>query len=359
MPGFNAPVIIRNQRGGYGYATTDLAAIRHRVSTLRTDRIIYVVGAPQTFHFEQVFAVARAAGYLPEDVTAEHVGFGQVLGADGKKFSTREGTAVPLNVLLDMAEAEAAPNVALAAIKYADLSSGLQKDYAFDAERMVQTQGDTGPYLQYAHARVTQILRKAEAEGIHYGSVTVLDEPAEQTLALLLSGFGDVVDEVAHSLQPHKLCGYLYDLAGALASFYEACPVLKSEGDVRASRLALCAATTSRPSPAASTSWGSTLPNACDQLVAGRIHRFPDLSCAYGEIGRENDDSTRPQCRGSGFSKASLAANAAPMIPARLRRLAGTIGVWRSSSGPNFVPVTDTPPPTTNRSGENSISTWE
>ncbi len=243
VPGFNSPAILRNQRGGYGYATTDLAAIRHRVSDLSADRIIYVVGAPQTFHFEQVFAVAREAGYLPEDVVAQHVGFGQVLGADGKKFSTREGTAVPLNVLLDEAEAEAAPNIALAAIKYADLSSSLQKDYTFDAQRMVQTSGDTGPYLQYAHARMCQILRRAEAEDISFGAVTVLEEPAEQQLALLLSRFGEVVDEVADSLAPHKLCGYLYDVAGALARFYEACPVLKSEGEVRSSRLALCAAT--------------------------------------------------------------------------------------------------------------------
>ncbi len=245
VPGFNSPAIIRNQRGGYGYATTDLAAIRHRVNDLSADRIIYVVGAPQTFHFEQVFAVARSAGYLPDDVATQHVGFGQVLGADGKKFSTREGTAVSLNVLLDEAEAEAAPNIALAAIKYADLSSSLQKDYTFDAERMVQTTGDTGPYLQYAHARMCQILRRAEAEDIHFGAVAVLQEPAEQHLALLLSRFGEVVDEVSESLAPHKLCGYLYDVAGALATFYEACPVLKSEGEVRSSRLALCAATRS------------------------------------------------------------------------------------------------------------------
>jgi arginyl-tRNA synthetase len=243
VDGFPAPAMIRNSQGGYGYDCTDLAAIRHRVRDLGAERLIYVVGSPQQFHFDLVFAVARKAGYLTDGVSAEFVGFGQVLGADGKKFSTREGTAVTLTSLLDAAEAEAAPSIALAAIKYADLSSGLQKDYAFDVERMVATTGDTGPYLQYAHARVTQILRRAEAEGHAPGPITVLAEPEEQTLALLLSRFGEVVDAVADTLQPHRLCGYLYELAGALSVFYERCPVLKSEGDVRASRLGLCLAT--------------------------------------------------------------------------------------------------------------------
>ncbi len=243
VDGFPAPAMIRNSQGGYGYDCTDLAAVRHRVRDLHADRLIYVVGSPQQFHFDLVFAVSRKAGYLPPEVSAEFVGFGQVLGPDGKKFSTREGTAVTLNSLLDAAEAEAAPSIALAAIKYADLSSGLQKDYAFDVARMVATTGDTGPYLQYAHARVTQILRKAEAEGYPAGPITVLTEPEEQTLALLLSRFGEVVDQVAETLQPHRLCGYLYELAGALSSFYERCPVLKSEGEVRASRLGLCRAT--------------------------------------------------------------------------------------------------------------------
>ncbi|MCE1173159.1 MAG: arginine--tRNA ligase [Propionibacteriales bacterium] len=239
----DTPAIIRNAAGGYGYTCTDLAAIRHRVGTLHADRLIYVVGTPQEFHFTQVFAVARTAGYLPDAVSAEFVGFGQVLGADGKKFSTREGTAVTLNSLLDAAEEEAAPSIALAAIKYADLSSGLQKDYSFDAERMVATTGDTGPYLQYAHARVNQILRKAEAEDISYRQITVLAEPAEHQVALLLSRFGEIVGTVGETLQPHRLCGYLYELATALSVFYEQCPVLKSEGEVRSSRLALCAAT--------------------------------------------------------------------------------------------------------------------
>jgi len=241
VEGFNAPMIVRKSDGGFGYGATDLAAVRHRVRTLQADRLIYVVGAPQSFHFDLVFAVSRKAGFLPDDVSAEHVAFGQVLGPDGKKFSTREGTSVTLNSLLDAAEREAAPPVALAAIKYADLSNGLNKDYVFDIHRMVQTTGNTGPYLQYAHARVTQVLRKATARG--YGEqskVLMLEDSAEQTLALLLTRFGDTVDEVGRTLQPHRLCNYLYELSGALAVFYEQCPVLQSSGAVRDSRLALC-----------------------------------------------------------------------------------------------------------------------
>ncbi|WP_420176047.1 arginine--tRNA ligase [Luteococcus sp. OSA5] len=244
VDGYEAPAIIRNSQGGYGYDVTDVAALRYRVGELHANRLIYVVGSEQTHHFKLIFGVCRKAGYLPEEVRAEHVGYGMVLGTDGKKFSTREGTAVHLDDLLDEAEAQAAPNIALAAIKYADLSSGLQKDYTFDAERMTATTGDTGPYLQYAHARICQIMRRAEAEQIVVPeAISVLDEPAEQQLALLLSRFGEVVAEVGESLQPHKLCTYLYELAGAYSSFYEQCPVLKSEGEVRASRLALCQAT--------------------------------------------------------------------------------------------------------------------
>ena len=244
VDGFAAPMIVRKRDGGFGYAATDLAAIRHRVRDLHANRIVYVVDARQSDHLDLVFAVARKAGFLPADVITEHVAFGTVLGTDGKPFKTREGTAVNLNTLLDAAEEQAAPPVALAAIKYADLSTGLNKDYVFDVSRMVQTTGNTGPYLQYAHARVTQVLRKGAARG--YGEqskVLVLEEPAEQTLALLLIRFGDIVDEVARTLQPHRLCNYLYELSGALAIFYEQCPVLQSSGAVRDSRLALCLAT--------------------------------------------------------------------------------------------------------------------
>jgi arginyl-tRNA synthetase len=244
VDGFAAPMIVRKSDGGFGYSATDLAAIRHRVRDLHAGRIVYVVDARQSDHFDLVFAVARKAGFLPDNVITEHVAFGTVLGTDGKPFKTRDGTAVTLNTLLDAAEEQAAPPVALAAIKYADLSTGLNKDYVFDVARMVQTTGNTGPYLQYAHARVTQVLRKATARG--YGEqskVLVLEEPAEQTLGLLLTRFGDVVAEVGRTLQPHRLCNYLYELSGALAIFYEQCPVLQSSGAVRDSRLALVSAT--------------------------------------------------------------------------------------------------------------------
>ena len=241
--GFDAPAIIRNSAGGYGYDATDVAAIRHRVNDLGAQRIIYVTDARQANHFRLVFAVAKMAGYLPDDVEAQHVGFGMVLGPGGTPIKTRDGGTVTLESLLDAAEEHASPDVALAAIKYADLSNSLQKDYVFDAERMTQTTGDTGPYLQYAHSRCAGILREAAARDLTWSQVGVLNEPAEQELALWLTRFGENVQVVSDDLTPHKLCTYLFELATKFSSFYEKCPVLKSDGEVRTSRLALVAAT--------------------------------------------------------------------------------------------------------------------
>ncbi|TCO47615.1 arginyl-tRNA synthetase [Kribbella antiqua] len=261
LPGFTGrdgtplPVIIRKSDGGFLYSTTDLAAIRHRVNTLHADRIVYVVDHRQSLHFEQIFALARMAGWLPPTTTAEHVGFGTVLAANGKPFKTRDGGTIKLVALLDEAVARAdsllegregidrgatARAVGIGAVKYADLSSDRGNDYVFDLDRMVSMTGNTGPYLQYAHARLTRLLTKA---GMSAGDVTVLQEPAEERLALILSGFADVVVQVAETLQPHRLCTYLYDVATALSVFYEQCPVLTSEGETRASRIALCTAT--------------------------------------------------------------------------------------------------------------------
>ncbi|WP_460660194.1 arginine--tRNA ligase [Kribbella swartbergensis] len=261
LPGFTGrdgqplPVIVRKSDGGFGYSATDLAAVRHRVNTLQADRIVYVVDHRQALHFEQIFTLARAAGWLPATTTAEHVGFGTVLGPNGKPFKTRAGDTVKLATLLEEAVARAdallegregidrqatAKAVGIGAVKYADLSSDRGNDYVFDLDRMVAMTGNTGPYLQYAHARLTRLLSKAGGE---YDQISELKDPAEERLALLLTGFADVVVQVAETLQPHRLCTYLYDVATALSAFYERCPVLTSEGDTRASRIALCTAT--------------------------------------------------------------------------------------------------------------------
>ncbi|MDC0684244.1 arginine--tRNA ligase [Sorangium atrum] len=253
------PLIVRKQDGGYGYATTDLAAIRHRLTTVGARRIVYVVGAPQSQHFAMVFATAREAGWLAPPARAEHVAFGSVLGADKKMFKTRSGDTVKLSDLLDEAteraskvvreknpelDAEAADAVARAvgvgAVKYADLSSDRIKDYVFDWDRMLAFEGNTAPYLMYAHARIRSIFRKAGVESPREAGI-VLSEPAERALALELLRFGAVLEDVAATLEPHRLCGYLFELAGSFTTFYERCPVLRAESDeVRRSRLALC-----------------------------------------------------------------------------------------------------------------------
>ncbi|MFE6649909.1 arginine--tRNA ligase [Nocardioides sp. NPDC057772] len=243
------PLIVRKADGGFGYAATDLATIRHRVDDLAVDRVVYVVDHRQSHHFDMVFAVARAAGWLPDSVEVQHIGFGTVLGADGRPFKTRSGATVTLTSLLDDAEEAVAARydnpevvraVANAAVKYADLSNHLARDYAFDLARMSATTGETGPYLQYAHARVCSILAQAPQQTHAIGT---LSHAAEQRLALELTGFAPVVAKVADTLEPHHLTAYLYGLATALTAFYESCPVLKAEGEVRQTRLALCEAT--------------------------------------------------------------------------------------------------------------------
>ncbi|MFC3988516.1 arginine--tRNA ligase [Actinoplanes siamensis] len=235
--GVALPLIVRKADGGYGYAATDLAAIRHRVRALGGQRLLYVVGAPQRTHFEMVFAVARAAGWLPDVVTAEHIGFGSILGADGRMLRTRAGDTVKLAGLLDEAAGRAsAPAIGIGAIKYADLSGDRRGDYVFDLDRMLAITGNTGPYLQMAHARVRSIFRRA---GRPAGTITVT-EPAERDLALVLLGFEPAVRAAAGSAEPHRLAVHLHDVAAAFSAFYERCPVLRAPTEeVRRSRLGL------------------------------------------------------------------------------------------------------------------------
>jgi arginyl-tRNA synthetase len=249
------PLIVRKSDEGFGYAATDLAAVRNRVSDLGASKIYYVVGAPQAQHFEMIFAVATMAGWLTEDIEAVHVAFGSVLGPDRKAFKTREGGTVKLQDLLAEAVERArtalesrsptddlelvARQVAMGAIKFADLSTDRQRDYIFDWDRMLAFEGATGPYLQYAHARIRSIFRRVGDEGTS-GTIS-LREPAERALARHLVALPDALDIALETLCPSKLCLYLFELAQQFTTFYETCPVLKApDEETRASRLELC-----------------------------------------------------------------------------------------------------------------------
>ena len=271
-PGFTGrdggplPLIVRNALGGYGYAATDLAGIRYSVQELGADRLVYVTDARQAQHFAMVFAVAAQAGWL-DGATAEHASFGAILGPDNRPFRTRAGDTVRLADLLDEAVLRAhavvteknpalgpeearrvAEAVGIGSVKYNDLVNDRVKDYVFDWERMLARDGNTAPYLQYAHARIRSIFRRAEEEGLvsayagtGEGEATVtLTAPEERALALNLLSFDSAVSAAASSLQPHRLCTYLFELASSFTSFYEACPVLREEPAVRSSRLVLC-----------------------------------------------------------------------------------------------------------------------
>lgn len=270
------PCIIRKSDGGFLYATTDLAGIRRRVRKFGASRLVYAVDARQSLHFQQVFAAARKAGYAKladpsrggKNATLRHAGFGMVLGDDGRPFKTRSGDNVKLTDLIDEAHQRAsvevnrrsaalpeaerdriAEVVGVAAIKYADLCNDRMKDYVFSFDRMVAFEGNTGPYLLYAFARIKSILRKASAEKqIDTGANApfrkaplAIVQPQEKTLALAILRYPGVLRAMADSCEPHRLSGFLYDLAGAFSSFYDACPVLNADNEATMlSRLRLC-----------------------------------------------------------------------------------------------------------------------
>ncbi|MFE6861187.1 arginine--tRNA ligase [Nocardia sp. NPDC057668] len=257
--GTPAVLMVRKGDGGYGYDTTDLATIRYRISTLAADRLLYVTDSRQALHFQLIFEAARRAGWLTGAVTVGHVAYGTILGPDGRPFKTRAGGTVRLTDLLDAAVAAARSVVAeknpglpaaeldtiaeqagIGAVKYADLSTGRVKDYTFDPARMTAFNGNTGVYLQYAHARIRSILRRAGDPGPAPVDVTVPLDPAERALILTLDDYATVLEEVARTLEPHRLATHLYELATVFTEFYATCPVLTAPEPLRDNRIAVC-----------------------------------------------------------------------------------------------------------------------
>ena len=255
------PLIIQKADGGYNYATTDLACIIDRVERLGCNDLLYVVGTPQTQHFKMVFEVAIQAGFMDASHNAAHVKFGSVMDSDGKILKSREGQAIKLVDLLNEAVVRAeqaiaernpsmedeqrhkiAKTIGIGAVKYADLSTERSKDYVFDWERMLSFDGNTSPYLQYAHARICSIFRRSQiVRPLPRDTVISLGYEEEALLARRLINFSAMVDESLSTYSPHRMCTYLHSVASAFASFYENCPVLSSEDDgIRMSRLALC-----------------------------------------------------------------------------------------------------------------------
>jgi arginyl-tRNA synthetase len=254
------PLMLRKSDGGYGYDTTDAAAIRYRLTELHAQRIIYVVGSEQAQHLQMIFELAREAGWLTGAASAEHAVVGLVTGADGKRLKTRSGEQVKLVQLIDEAVERAgrviadryddpdqrdqiAEAVGVGALKYGDLSVARDSSYIFDYDRMLALTGNTGPYLQYATARIRSIFRRAGLDPAAATAPIQITADAERALALHLLGFATTLHQVAETTQPHLLAGFLFDVASAFTTFYEQCPVLQAEPEIRDSRLALSALT--------------------------------------------------------------------------------------------------------------------
>ena len=254
------PLIIRKADGGYNYATTDLACIINRVESIGCDEMLYVVGAEQSQHFSMVFQVARDASLMNDQIKAVHVPFGLVLGSDGKKLASREGKAITLEELLQesiiraeklileknpsMSESErkdVSQMIGIGAIKYADLSIDRNKNYVFDWDKMLSFDGNTAPYLQYAHARICSIFRKSSISRDSLNPEIFCTNDFEISLCKSILGFSESIDETISSYSPHRLAVYLHHLAQDFASFYENCPVLlHDDKKMMNSRLALC-----------------------------------------------------------------------------------------------------------------------
>lgn len=257
------PTIVQKSDGGYLYATTDLAALQYRARTLAARRILYVVDARQSLHFQQVFAIARKADFVPATCSLEHIAYGTMMGEDGKPFKTRSGDTVKLKELLEESvrralavvneknpklnatqKQEISRVVGISAVKYSDLSKNRSSDYVFDWNTMLSFEGNTAPYMLYAYARIRSILRKQDhVPGTNPRTAINLLEAEERNLALKILQFPEALAVVANECLPNVLCNYLYELAGIFMRFYESCPVLKAEADIRVSRLALVALT--------------------------------------------------------------------------------------------------------------------
>ncbi len=265
-PGFTGrdgrpvPLMLRKSDGGYGYDSTDAAAIRYRLTELGATRIIYVVGSEQHQHLEMIFELARQAGWLVPPATAEHAVIGLMTGPGGQRLQTRSGEQVKLATLIDEAVDRAATVIAdryddaaqrrqiaeavgIGALKYGDLSVARDSGYVLDFDRLLALTGNTGPYLQYATARIRSIFARAGLDPAAASGPIVLGTAAERGLALRLLGFGRAVTDVAANAEPHKLAGFLFELASSFTTFYAQCPVLTAEGETRQSRLALSALT--------------------------------------------------------------------------------------------------------------------